>query len=280
MLIVLVCTIGLGVITAIAALVRQFLLSRDTKLNEEAQRKALHSEVEELTKMRTQIHENKPYEAHYRVLGDNKEEIRYIDKQIDHLLFKKLNMIERFALTTVEESQTFIETKQSCQERKQVCDNLKNEIDATIAIYDDELKALQARRNQLWDAHAGYEKQLLAAEKVRNDNINSLYRDHSALLEKVFLRHIISSEAVSKKNTDAGSSSFRTMMSEPFRFLTNFFSGKLSQTSLLQNRVEQNHRKEVEKAEKRLNQLHSEHLAEHEHSQTESESDYTPRYSQ
>lgn len=257
MVVALICTAVFGTVMVIAAFVRQLLLSRDKKLNDEAQSRAMAQEAAELEKIRMQMQSNKRFEAHYDILGANKDAVKYLDTQIDELLHKKTDLVDRYAKLTVKESGTIISSGEVSPERKAACDKLREEIDSKLAFYDSELKLLQTRRSTLWDSHVDFERYLLAQEKARNASLDSVYKQHSALLEKVYLRHIDDTEIVAVETIKAGTISFKDMMLAPIQFLMQFFGGgtgvRLPNVAFVHTKVERKAREDVERAEQAMN---------------------------
>ena len=249
--IALICAAVLGTVVVLAAFIRQILLSRDKQLNDTAQNRALSLEVKELEKMRTQMQSEKRFDSHYQVLGTNKDAIRYIDTKIEEILSKKTELVERYAKAIIKESGCIVSGEIS-SERKIACDRLREEIDREIAFYDTELKQLQERRGLLWDAHTDFQKFLLNQEKVRNDSLDNVYKQHSALLEKVYLRHIDNTEIIAVKSIEASSTTFKDMLMIPIQFLMQYF-GVSPGISLIQTRVEHVARVEVDKMQHEIN---------------------------
>ncbi|USQ14751.1 hypothetical protein J2N86_05470 [Legionella lytica] len=251
----LICAAVFGTVMVASAFIRQLLLSRDKKLNDEAQSRALAQEASELEKIRIQMQNEKRFTAHYQMLGDNKDAIKYLDNQIEELLNKKTELIERYAQATIKESGVIISSGEVSPERKLICDKLRDEIDKKITFYDSELQILQKRRAILWDTHTDFERYLLNQEKASNVNLDNIYKQHSALLEKVYLRHIDDTEVVAVKLIDAGTMSFKDMLMAPIQFLMQFFGAgsALPSVAVVQTRVEHSARQEVERAEHEIN---------------------------
>lgn len=250
-IIALICAASFGAIAAIAAFVRHLLLSRDKNLNDEAQRRALAQEVEELENMREQMQSNKRFDAHYKILGANKDDIIYLDSKIEELLHKKMQLIERYSQLSLRESSAIVEGQCSAA-RKNNCDRLKAEIDEEITFYDNELVALQQRRTSLWDAHGGLQEHLLKQEQARNASLDALYKQHSALLEKIYIRHTENSEHIAIKSISAGTSLFESIVMAPIQFLMSYFNGS-SGISFVQANIEAASRDDVARAEDELN---------------------------
>ncbi|MGL5741893.1 MAG: hypothetical protein ACRCXC_04760 [Legionella sp.] len=74
-------------------------------------------------------------------------------------------------------------------------------------------------------------------EKSSNSNLDSVYKQHSALLEKVYLRHIDDTEIVAVKGIEASTMSFKDMIMAPIQFLMQYF-GVSPGISLVQTRVD------------------------------------------
>lgn len=249
--IALICAASFGAVVTLAAFVRMILLSRDKKLNDEAQRTALAQEAGELEKMREQMQSNKRFDSHYKVLGANKDAIVYLDTKIEDILHKKTQLIDRYAQVSIKESEAIVGGALSA-ERKAACDRLKLEIDDEIKFYDSELANLQLRRTSLWDTHTDLQEYLLTQEKSRNESLDFIYKQHSGLLEKVYIRHIDNSEHIAKQTIDAGTSTFKTMVWGPIQFLLQYFNLSTG-VSLDQSRMESDARDEVEKTESDVN---------------------------
>lgn len=256
MVVALICTVVFGTVMVIAAFVRQLLLSRDKKLNDEAQSRAMAQEAAELEKIRVQMQSNKRFDAHYDILGANKDAVKYLDTQIEELLHKKTELVDRYAKLTVKESGTIISSGEVSPERKAICDKLRDEIDSKLVFYDSELKLLQTRRSTLWSSHIDFERYLLAQERVRNASLDSVYKQHSALLEKVYLRHIDDSELVTIETIKAGTISFKDMLIAPIQFLMQFFGGGngVPNVAFVHTKVERGAREDVERAEQDINE--------------------------
>ncbi|KTD42063.1 hypothetical protein [Legionella parisiensis] len=251
--IALICTAGLGTVVILAAFIRQILLSRDKQLNDQAQSRALTQEVMELEQIRAQMQNEKRFDSHYQVLGANKDAIRYIDTKIEEILNKKTELVERYAKVIVKESDSIVSGTVS-SERKTACDRLREEIDHKIAFYDSELKELQERRASLWDAHTDFQRYLLNQEKSRNASLDSVYKQHSALLEKVYLRHIDDTEIVAVKSMEASTMTFKDMLMMPIQFLMQYFGVSVTPgISLVQTRVENVARANVDKIQHEIN---------------------------
>lgn len=252
MSIALIYAAALGGVLLLAAFVRQILLSRDKRLNDMAQRRALSHEVNMLEKMRFQMENKQRFDSHYQVLGANKEAIRCIDLKIEEILRKKAELIDQYAKATVKESGSILNGEVS-PKRKAACDQLRTEIDKEIEFYDSELKQLQERRHVLWDAHTDFQKYLLNQEKSRNDNLDGIYKLHSSLLEKVYLRHIDDSEIIAIKGIEAANLSFKDMIMAPLQFLMQYF-GVSPGVSFIHTRIENGARIQVEQAEREINE--------------------------
>lgn len=250
-IIALICAASFGVVVAISVFVRQLLLSRDKNLNDEAQRKALILETAELEKMRNQMQSNKRFDSHYKVLGVNKDAIMYLDNKIEDILHKKAQLVERYAQVTLKESGAIVDGGTSL-ERKEACDKLRMEVEEEIKFYNSELENFQKRRASLWDSHAELQDYLLEQEQSRNESLDLIYKQHSGLLEKIYLRHADEREHFNEKTIDAGTSSFKTILMAPIQFLMRYFNLSTG-VSIEQVQIEKNARDDIEKAEKDIN---------------------------
>lgn len=249
--IALICAAAFGTVVALSAFVRQLLLSRDKTLNDEAQRIAITQEAGELEKMREQMQSNKRFDSHYKVLGANKDAIMYLDTKIEDILHKKTQLVERYAQVSLKESGAIVDGEIST-ERKAACDRLKLEIDEEIKFYDSELEHLQQRRTSLWDTHTDLQEYLLGQEKSRNESLDYIYKQHSGLLEKIYIRHTDNSEHIAKQSIDAGTSSFKMMILAPIQFLLQYFNISTG-ISFDQSKLEKASRDEVDDAESDVN---------------------------
>lgn len=253
--IALICAATFGAVVALSVFVRQLLLSRDKNLNDEAQQRAIAQEAGELEKMREQMQSSKRFDSHYKVLGANKDAIAYLDTKIEDILQKKAKLVERFCQVSVKES-TAIVYGEISPERKLACDHLQKEIDEEMKFYDSELTHLQQRRTSLWDTHADLESYLVLQEKSRNENLDNIYKRHSGLLEKIYMRHADNSEHIAKESIDAGTTSFKTMILAPIQFLLQYFNLSTG-ISLAQTQVEIAARDHVSETEKDVNETGS-----------------------
>lgn len=220
--IAIICAVAFGGVVAASAFIRQLLLSRDKRLNDQAQQKALQQEVDELEKMRQQLEGSKRFDAHYKILGSNKDAIVYLDTKIEDLLQKKAKLIERYGQLTTKESGAILDGDVSV-ERKQACDKIRLEIDREISFYNSELEHLQKRRAALWDSHQDLEIYLLNQEEQRNKTLDSIYEKHTAVLEKIYIRHTDQTEHVARDSIKAGTQSFKAMVMAPIQFLMQYF---------------------------------------------------------
>lgn len=221
--IALICAASFGALVAIAAFIRIMFLSRDKRLNDEAQTKALMQETADLQALRLQMQSNLRFEAHYQVLGNNKEAITSIDQQIESILQKKMQLVDRFAQVSLKEAEAIVNRELSIA-NKEACDKLKQEIDTELRFYDQELAQWQERRKKLWDTRTDFQQKLLDQEKSRNKHLDALFHQHSALLEKVYLRHIDERDSITKNTIEAGSTAFKWLAWGPMQFLLEYFN--------------------------------------------------------
>jgi hypothetical protein len=249
--IALISAAAFGTVVALVAFIRQIIISRDKNLNDEAQRKALTQEAEELEKMREQMQSGKRFDTHYKVLGANKDAIVYLDAKIEDILAKKAKLVERFSQVALKESGAIVDGE-STKERKKTVDRLKEEIEVEMKFYDGELVHLQDRRSALWDTHSELQEYLVAQEKTRNENLDALYKRHSGTLEKVYMRHIEDSEHIAKQSIEAGTSTFKSMILAPIQFLLQYFNLS-SSISLDRAQLEKAARDQIDDLEKEVN---------------------------
>ena len=249
--IALICAAAFGAVVALAAFIRQLILSRDKNLNDEAQRKAINQEAGELEKMREQMQSSKRFDSHYKVIGANKDAIMYLDTKIEDILNKKSKLVDRYAQVSLKESGAIVGGEVSA-ERKAACDRLKLEIDEEIKFYDSELQHLQQRRSLLWDTHTDLQEYLLGQEKSRNESLDYIYKQHSGLLEKIYIRHTDDSEHIAKQSINAGTSTFKMIILAPIQFLLQYFNLS-SGIAFDQSKVEKAARDDVDKTESNVN---------------------------
>lgn len=179
--------------STISSFIERLLIDYDKDLNNKAQRRALSKETHWLIRLREQMERNKKFDSHYHVLGKSKEIIQYIDQKIDEILRKKLAIIQRYGQITSKEALVLID-KGPSSDRKARCDCMKDEIDRDVELYNNELEQLQTRRSLLWDARVDLLEYLIAQEDSRNQNLDKLYRGHTGLLEKIYVRHTQNNE--------------------------------------------------------------------------------------
>lgn len=249
--IAVICATVFGAVTAVAVFIRQLLLSRDNKLNELAQQRALKQEAVELEKIRGQMSSAKRFDSHYQVLISNKDAIEYLDQQIESILAKKEELIHRYAELAIKESSVIVAGGKN-PEGKALCDGLKQEIDSFIKIHENEIIQHQNRRAKLWDVRADLQDSLIEQERKRNKHLDGIYLKHTALLEKVYLRHAQKSENLAKYSMDASTQTFKAMIMTPLHFLTGFFKASIG-ISLEALEAEIDAREEIEDAEKEIN---------------------------
>lgn len=250
--IALICAAAFGGVVALSVFIRQLLISRDKSLNDLAQQKALSQEADELARIREEMKESKSrYTTHYQILDSNKDGIQYMDEKIHELLEKKADLIQRFSELMLKESDAIIKGEQTAAQKRK-CDRLQQEMDAEISFYDDEIAYYQKRRDSLWGSHREFLDHLLAEEKNRNDNLDKLYDKHSALLQKVFLRHNENAQSIAKETLAAGTISFKDMIMAPILFLMQYF-GLAKGISLDQLNSELDARSDVSDAESEIN---------------------------
>ena len=259
-IIALICAASFGVVVTIVAFVRQLLMSRDKKLNDEAQKRALSQEVSELKAMREQMLENGRSALDYRIFGENKLAIENLDKEIDGIFKEKMDLIKRYAELSARESEAIVDGQFS-KEGKEACDKLKLAIDIQIKECNERITLIQARRKQLWGTYVDLQKHILEQEKSRSQHLDALYKQHSSLLEKVFIRHIDNTESVATQGIQAATSTFHSMVMAPIQFLMQYF-GISSGINLTQVHVEQQTRDDVEQAQQDVNEKASEEVNE------------------
>ena len=221
--IAVICATVFGVISSIGAFIHQVLSSRDKRLNDLAQQRALGQETTELKKLRDEMLNFKRYNAYYQVLGENKEAVQYLDQKIEEILKKKSALIDRYSQAIIKESNAIVAGDVSLA-RKEVCDKLKAEIDSQCKAYDLEIEQLQKRRASLWDSHKELQAYILDQEKKRNEHMDAVYQQHSALLEKIFLRHNENSEHTAKSLIESSTQVFKSFIAAPIEFLAACFN--------------------------------------------------------
>ncbi len=219
--IAIIATAIFGVVTALSIFIRQLLLSRDKDLNDRAQERALAQETRELEKLRIQMESSKRFKAHYQVLGDNKDAIKYLDERIEGILAHKWAIIKQYGRVAEKESAAIIGGDQLA-ERKAACDLLRNEIDQQLCFYNTELHQLQIRRASMWDTHSNLLVHLVEQEKSRNEMLDKVYQRHTGVLEKIYIRHNENAEHVAQKTIDASTSAF-SFITAPLQMLLQYF---------------------------------------------------------
>jgi hypothetical protein len=219
--IAIIGTVVFGVVTTLAAFIRQLLLSRDLRLNDKAQQRALKIEAAELKKLRTQMEGSKRFDSHYKMIDSNKEDIQYLDQKIDEILNKKFALIQKYSDMTAKESTCSINSEKLA-ERKSICNMLRREIDREMAFYDKQLEQLQESRGTFMDSHKELRDYLLEQEKSRNNKLDDIYHKHSGLLEKIYIRLNDNSERLAIKSIDSGMQSYK-LLTDALKILLQFF---------------------------------------------------------
>ena len=111
---------------------------------------------------------------------------------------------------------------------------------------------LQERRKSLWDTHTDLQNYLLAHEKSRNESLDVIYKRHSGVLEKIYIRHTDDSEHIAKQSIEAGTATFKTIILAPIQFLLQYFNISTG-ISFDQSKIENAAKDDVEKAESDVN---------------------------
>lgn len=240
-----------GVLGLLTAFIRQLLVSRDKKLNDEANLRALKEETDVLDKLRQQMIATPRFSYHYQVIDHNKDALLHIEARIEDIFQKKLVLIERYSKIARDESQAMIQGKVD-EGRKHDCEMLKMEIDEQLKFYENELNTMQAQRNALWGNHKDLDQHLIAQEAARNKSLDELYHRHSILLEKIYLRHNENAEEVATQGIKATTSTLHDALVGPLTSLMAYFkkSGAVVDTS--QADKESEARKKVEEAKQDL----------------------------
>lgn len=254
-IIALICAASFGAVITVAAFIRHLLLSRDKNINDEAQKQALQQEVSNFEAIREHMQNNKRFDSHYKMLGENKEAIVQLDTKIDALVHEKITLIERYTRRSMTESRAIVRDGPS-KLRKYACDRLRLEIDKKLQLYDQEIDVLQQRRKSLWTTHNELQEHLLKQEQARNANLDAIYKQHSALLEKLYIRHIDNSERIASQTMTEGTSFFQSAIMAPIQFLMGYFNVSPGIT-LVHTRVESARRAEVAKTQEALNNVHA-----------------------
>ncbi|MCH9756014.1 MAG: hypothetical protein K0U37_02320 [Gammaproteobacteria bacterium] len=252
-LFLLLCTASIAIIGGIGAILWQTLLSRDKELNQKAHLRALKKEAKDLKKLRKQQENYSGFQAHYDILGENKEAIQRIDNKIDTLFEKKLQLIKSYEEMVQQESSSIIKSLNPFSDKKKpsvLCKNFQEK----FQLYEAELASLQAHRATLWGVRTDFQKHLLEEENSRNKRLDDLYHRHTVLLEKVYLGHIKSTEEIDKASIEAGTKSFKYSVFYPFQFLTSFFGAQKKSDILKNTTGETRSREMVRQTEGNINE--------------------------
>lgn len=220
---VLICATVFGGIVAISAFIRQLIVSRERKLNDAAQQRALTKEFENLNDLRIRFESSQRNDTHYQVLEKNTDSIRYIDNQIEQIMERKIAIISRFSNIIMTQSDSIIKGQFS-SENKHDCNVLRQEVDKELSHYNSEIERLQKTRANLWENHQELQDKLLAQESEHNKQLDDIYSKHSSIIEKLSLRSIDNSEVITKKTLDEGGNAFKMMILAPIKFLIAFFT--------------------------------------------------------
>ena len=251
-LFILLCTLSIAIIGGIGAFLLQLLLSRDKQLHQSAHLKALEKESEILEKLRAQQENSQHFSAHYKILTKNKKAIQSIDRKIDALFDKKLQMIHSYGEMVHQSATSMIKEFNPFSQKKKSA-SLKEHFAKSFQLYEAELEALQKRRASLWDIRADFQKNLLDEEKARNKKLDDLYSRHTDLFEKVYLSQIKSAEMIDKASIDAGKQAFEYSILSPVRLFEFFFSGAKRADLLKQTTEEMLAREVIRETEGQIN---------------------------
>lgn len=250
----LICASAFGLGTMVLICIRHFMLSRDNKLNDKAQRAALQEEIETLSNFREEVMNSNQFTAHYQALGDNQEQIHKLNEEIEEIFNNKLSLMKHYTELSCHKTQKLNEEKFSEKNQEKYLSS-KSKINAEIQFYEKELKALQARRNMLWENRDELKNLLLEEEKKRNKAINQLYQSHTTLLEKLYLRHNRNSENFATKTIEAGTQAFKLIL-YPLAKLLEYLKPEIFDSS---TKKEKNKKKKVKSIPEMLDN-HLNHL--------------------
>ena len=123
-------------------------------------------------------------------------------------------------------------------------------MDREIKFYDSELQQIQVRRSSIWDARRDLQEYLIAHEQTRNENLDKLYEGHTAMLEKIYLRHDQSTELFATHTIDAGTQLFKDIFTVPIQLLMQYFklSSGISPDKIKDELLSRQKVKDVEKS--------------------------------
>lgn len=220
--IAIISTVIFGAVASLSAFIRHVMLSRDQRLNEQAQQRALSQEARELETLRTQMENPKRFTTHYQMLGENKDAIHYLDTKIEEVLAKKLALVNRYAEMTIKESVATV-AGGIVSERQSLYQMLKDEMDIEIKHYDTEHEQLQKRRSALWDSHFELQDLLVGQERSRNQKLDEIYETHSGILAKVYARHEEAAENIVKESINANKDAYKLSFLAPIQMMIAYF---------------------------------------------------------
>jgi hypothetical protein len=251
----IICATVFGAVVALSAFIRQLILSRNQSMNDKAQNKAVTIEAKQLADMRKELEQSERFNSHYQMLGSNREAVRHIDENIEQLLEKKTQLIDRYSSMAIQQSHAIIDGE--CNKKtKSDCDRLKLEMDKQLEIYDEQLHVLQERRAKLWDTNDDLQFYLIGQESKRNEKLDYLYQRHSGILEKLYIHHNNNSLDVTKQTLSEGTSAFKMIILAPLRFLMGFF-GLSKNIDLDKAQEEIDLRDDVSETEDEINDIES-----------------------
>ncbi|MFT4059877.1 MAG: hypothetical protein QM652_10040 [Legionella sp.] len=260
MVVALICAAVFGSVMVITAFLRQIMLSRDKRLNEEAHIRALKQQSDELARIRIEMHDTQRLQVHYQLFGKHDKKIESINKDIADLFREKEALMQRYSeefIDVIKQNREILVQSEASNERKELFDKLRHAINPDFTFYDKQIDLLQQQRLALLKNNKKYENSLLAQEKARNAHLDEIYRVHSNTLEKIYLSYIKADERVTVETIKAGTIYFKDLLMAPIHFLTQVFRGGIAAVvpniSVVQTRVEHISRTEVEKVERELN---------------------------
>ncbi|MBN9230056.1 MAG: hypothetical protein BGO90_13500 [Legionella sp. 40-6] len=235
----LLCTAALGVLLIIAAFIRQMILNREKKKNDEAQIKSLEFEIGRLDELRKEMKQN-PRDAYQTIHETNNKEIKELDEEIRQIYLKKEKLLEE-DVKSIELEANILTDGENTVERKERF-KLKREVSKEkLASYDEEIKLLKERREKLLSANIEHERELLKQEDTHMQKLDDLYHQHSDVYKEVYLRHIGNSENIALETLKAGTSTFFDALKTPLQMLVQLFTGvPVTSISLNQTRVHTN----------------------------------------
>lgn len=220
--IVVICAASFGGLMTLASVIHQYFLSRNQRLHQLAEERAVRYQQKALERLRNEIRQNQ-FKQEYHLLDENKEAITHLDEEIHKLMTQKITIIQRFSKLMDKEVKRKRERFFSSHHQKKI-NTLKEEMSLSLSLSDQRIKTLQDNRGDLLQYKKHIEKDIRQKEIEQNKALNTLYEQHGAFLEKIQLKQAEYRFSLANSIVSATTSLFDKLIMAPAKFIAAYFS--------------------------------------------------------